>query len=134
MWISAFLIAAEEVQSWGGAVLERDTARAAFPHQDSGEYFLAKRLIQRNSLLIFHQECCLGRGSARPGLSQLLLHRLFGTELSWDVVTAQISTASSCFLLRSPEIESAGSSNSKASKSLRYPEYESRNFSVAQVL
>lgn len=113
MWeISAFLIATEELQRWDGAVLGRDTVLCtalfqSWIHQDTGKYFLEKRVIKRKSLGMFYQECCLGRGSAWPGVSQpclqpqLLqgfLHRLFGTELSWDVVTAHISTKSSALV------------------------------------
>lgn len=67
--ISAFLIATEELQRWDGAVLGRDTVLCtalfqSWIHQDTGKYFLEKRVIKRKSLGMFYQECCLGRGSA----------------------------------------------------------------------
>lgn len=124
---------------WGGTQpCAQPFAAAGFPHQDSGKYFLAKRLMQRSSLWMFYQECCLGRGSAWPGVSQAgpsapaaPAQALWDRALLGCDYTDLHNILSSRFLLRSPKIESAGSSDSKASKSLMFSDYESRNFSGA---
>lgn len=123
---------------WAGAQSSAQPfAKAGFPHWDSGKYLLAKRLIKRKSLGMFHQECCLGRGSAWPGAFSPSCSRgscagsLNRAQLGCGDCTDLHKILSSRFLLRSSKIESAGSSDSKASKSLGFSECESRNFSAA---
>lgn len=113
-------------------------AKAGFPHQDSGKYFVAKRLIQRNSLRVFYQD----RGSAWPGVSQAVpsAPAALGApvqapwnraQLGCGDCTDLLSILSSAVLMGSPKIGTAGSSDNKASESLGFSECESRNFSAA---
>lgn len=92
---------------WGGAVLGRGTVlctalcQSWITPQGQWEIFPGKKTHQKEQPegVLPGQGLCLAWGV--PGSAQLLwwlLHRLLGTELSWDVVTAQISSASSALL------------------------------------
>lgn len=146
MWeISAFLIATEEVQRWDGAVLGRDTVLCTALFQklhSSGHWkvFPGKKTHQKEQLRDVLPGVLPGRGSAWPGVSQPMLsapaapgvpaQALWNrAQLGCGDCTHLHKILSSCFLLRSPKIESAGSSDGK---SLGFSEYESRNFSAAQ--